>query len=69
MWLSLELEFRAFLGILCKNWDSRQNTWISGARRHVKSPKKRPEIHKNVRNPNFRDIPIFGKPHGKGRDG
>ena len=29
-------------------------------------PKERPEIHKNARNPDFCEIPIFGKPHGKG---
>ena len=60
MWFSLKLGFRAFFGISRKNWDFRQNIWISGAR-------GRPEIHKNARNPNFfYQIPIFGKPHGKG---
>ena len=57
------------IGISRKNWDFRQNIWISGARGHLKSPKKRPEIHKNARNPDFCEIPIFGKPHGKGPDG
>jgi len=65
MWFSLKLEFRAFLGISRKNLDFRQNIWISGARGHLKSPKKCPEIHKNARNPDFCEIPIFGKPHGK----
>ena len=65
MWFSQKLEFSAFLGILRKDWDCRQNIWISGARGHLKSPKKRPEIHKNARNPDFCEIPIFGKPHGK----
>ena len=55
-----------FFGISCKNWDFRQNIWILGACRLLKSPKKRPEIRKNARNPNFCEIPIFGKPHGKG---
>ena len=36
-----------------QNWDFRQNIWISGACGcgHLKSPKKRPDIHKNARNP------------------
>ena len=46
MWFSLKLGFRAFFGISRKNWDFRQNIWISG-------PRGRPEIHKNARNPNF----------------
>ena len=66
MWFYLKLGFRAFFGISRKNWDFRQNIWISGARGHLKSPKKHPEIHKNARNPDFCEIPIFGKPHGKG---
>ena len=66
MWFSLKLGFRAFLGISRKNWDFTQNIWISGARGHLKSPQKCPEIHKNARNPDFCEIPIFGKPHGKG---
>jgi len=66
MWFSLKLGFRAFFEISRKNLDFRQNIWISGARGHLKSPKKRPEIHKNARNPDFCEIPIFGKPHGKG---
>ena len=53
MWFSLKLGFRAFLEISRKNWDFRQNIWISGARGHLKSPQKRPEIHKNARNPNI----------------
>ena len=69
MWFSLKLEFRAFFGISRKNWDFRQNIWISGACGHLKSPKKRPEIPKNARNPDFCEIPIFGKPHGKVPDG
>ena len=56
----------SFFGISRKNWDFRQNIWISGARGHLKSHKKRPEIHKNARNPDFCEIPMFGKPHGKG---
>ena len=39
---------------------------LSGAHGHLKSPKKCPEIHENAWNPDFCEIPIFGKPHGKG---
>ena len=58
MWFYLKLGFRAFFGISRKNWDGRQNMWISGARGHLKSPKKCPEIHKNSQNPDFCKIPI-----------
>ena len=62
MWFYLKLGFRAFFGISRKNWDFRQNIWISGARGHLKSPKKHPEIHKNARNPDFCVIPILEIP-------
>ena len=54
MWFSLKLGFCAFFGISRKNWDFRQNIWISGAR-------GRPEIHKNARNPNFLPNPNIWK--------
>ena len=54
MWFYLKLGFRAFFGISRKNWDFRQNIWISGAR-------GRPEIHKNARNPNFLPNPNIWK--------
>ena len=46
MWFSLKLGFRAFFGISRKNWDFRQNIWISGAR-------GRPEIHKKSTKSHF----------------
>ena len=61
MWFYLKLGFRAYFGISRKNWDFRQNIWISGARGHLKSPKKRPEIHKNARNPDFLPNPNIWK--------
>ena len=48
-----------FFGTSRKNWDFRQNIWISGARGALKSLKMC-EI------PIFYQIPIFGKLHGKG---
>ena len=56
MWFSQKLGFRAFWGISCKNWDFRQNIWISGARGHLKSPQK--SALKSIK---MREIPIFAK--------